>query len=43
MNAALEDVAAALEPALAEPATAFDAKAYDEETSREHALEHCNR
>ena len=25
------------------PTTAFDAKAYDEETSREHALEHCNR
>jgi len=43
MNAALEDVAAALEPALAESVTAFDAKAYDEETSREHALEHCNR
>ena len=40
MNAALHDVAAAL----AEPATtAFDAKAYDEEASREHALEHCNR
>jgi phosphoadenosine phosphosulfate reductase len=40
MNAALHDVAAAI----AESATtALDAKAYDEETSREHALEHCNR
>ena len=44
MNAALQDIAAALaEPTLAEPAAAFDARAYDEETSREHALEHCNR
>ena len=40
MNAALQHVAAAL----AEPSTdAFDAKAYDEEASRKHALEHCNR
>ncbi len=40
MNAALQDIALAV----AEPATtALDAKAYDEETSREHALEHCNR
>ena len=40
MNAALNDVAAAL----AEPTDVpLDGKAYDEETSREHALEHCNR
>jgi len=43
MNAALQSIAAALEPAMSEPAMGFDAKAYDEETSREHALEHCNR
>ena len=41
MNAAvLQDVAATL-PELAAPRA--DAKAYDEETSRKHALEHCNR
>ena len=39
MNAALENVAAAV----ADSAPAFDAKAYDEEASRAHALEHCNR
>jgi hypothetical protein len=42
MNAAaLEDVAASI----AEQTGTFrvDAKAYDEEASREHALEHCNR
>jgi phosphoadenosine phosphosulfate reductase len=40
MNAVAQDVAATV----AEPqTTALDAKAYDEETSREHALEHCNR
>jgi phosphoadenosine phosphosulfate reductase len=44
MNAVLQDVAAALaEPGVSEPAMGFDARAYDEETSREHALEHCNR
>src|SRR5262245_28466718 len=46
MNAALQDVAAALadsQGGVAEPVARFDAKAYDEETSREHAIEHCNR
>jgi phosphoadenosine phosphosulfate reductase len=40
MNAAaLQEVVAAG----VEPGSTFDAKAYDEETSREHALELCNR
>jgi phosphoadenosine phosphosulfate reductase len=41
MNAALEAVEMPLTAPLADPS--FDAKAYDEETSRKHALEHCNR
>lgn len=40
MNAVLQDVAAA---AAKGRDTAFNTKAYDEDTSREHALEHCNR
>jgi phosphoadenosine phosphosulfate reductase len=40
MNAAVQDVTAAL----AEPVpNKLDTQAYDEEASREHALEHCNR
>jgi phosphoadenosine phosphosulfate reductase len=39
MNAAVENVVATL----AGSVTARDTNAYDEEASREHALEHCNR
>jgi phosphoadenosine phosphosulfate reductase len=40
MGAALEEVAATI---AAPAATTFDGQAYDEDASREHALEHCNR
>jgi phosphoadenosine phosphosulfate reductase len=40
MNAALQELVL---PVADSTASAFDAKAYDEETSRAHALEHCNR
>jgi len=40
MNAALQDLAV---PVADSTAAAFNSKAYDEEASRAHALEHCNR
>lgn len=44
MNAVVLNVAAPESPFVEEPAEAtLDARAYDEEASRVHALEHCNR
>jgi phosphoadenosine phosphosulfate reductase len=40
MSAAVDEIASSV---AAPAAKAFDAKAYDEDTSRAHALEHCNR
>jgi phosphoadenosine phosphosulfate reductase len=40
MSAAFDDIA---RTALAAATRAYDAKAYDEDASRAHALEHCNR